>query len=138
MVFGVQVNFLAVLITAIVGFLIGWLWYGPFFGKAWMKAMNISKKDIDKSKKEGVGKPMTIGFLTSLVTAYILAIFVGLAGAATIGNGAFIGFLVWLGFFLTTSIGGMLWEGKKSELFYINTSYDLVRMIIMGGILAVW
>ncbi len=140
-----QVNFLAVFVTAIIGFLIGWLWYGPFFGKVWMKAMNISKKDVekskqkgDKSKKEGMGKSMIIAFIMMLVSAYVLAIFVGLTSASTIMNGAFVGFLAWLGFYLATSVNGILWEGKSKNLFYINASHDLVRLIIMGAILAVW
>ena len=138
MVLGVGVNYLAVLIVALVNFFIGFMWYGPIFGKVWVKAMKFTPSDVKKGKEKGMAGPMFIVLITSLVTTFILATFVGLAGANSFLNGAFVGILVWLGFFLTTSIGSMLWEGKNTHLFYLNTAYDLVRFIIMAGILAVW
>src|SRR3989344_2479981 len=138
MVLGVGVNFLAVLIVAVVNFVIGFLWYGPLFGKAWMKAMKFTPSDIKKGKEKGMAGPMFISFITSLITTFILAVVVGLAGVSSVVNGAFVGILVWLGFFLTTSIGSMLWEGKSSSLFYLNTTYDIVRFMIMAAILAAW
>lgn len=138
MTLGVSVNYLAILIVAVANFIIGFLWYGPIFGKAWIKAMKFTPNDIKKGKEKGMAMPMFIAFITSLVTAFILAIFVGLAGANSVMDGAFVGILVWFGFFLTASIGSMLWEGKSASLFYLNTSYDLVRFIIMAAILAAW
>lgn len=138
MVLGVEINWLSVLVVAVINFIIGFLWYGPLFGKQWMKAMKFTSADIKKGKEKGMAGPMVISFITSLITAFILAVFVGLAGASSIVDGAFVGILVWLGFFLTTAIGSMLWEGKSSSLFFLNTTYDIVRFIIMAAILAAW
>lgn len=138
MVLGTEVNYLSVLIVALVNFFIGFLWYGPIFGKTWIRAMKFTPSDVKKAKEKGMAMPMFISFITSIVTTFILAIFVGLAGANTLINGAFIGILIWFGFFLTASIGTMLWEGKSANLFYLNTAYDLVRFIVMAGILAAW
>ncbi|HLC78694.1 MAG TPA: DUF1761 domain-containing protein [Candidatus Nanoarchaeia archaeon] len=138
MVLGVEINYLAVIIVSVVNFFIGFLWYGPVFGKAWIKAMKFTPSDVKKTKEKGMAMPMFIAFITSLITTFVLSTFVGLAGADSIVDGAFIGILVWLGFFLTASIGSMLWESKSASLFYLNTTYDIVRFIIMAAILAAW
>ena len=38
-----HLNWLAVLLATLAGFATGGLWYGPLFGKAWMKA---HRKDV--------------------------------------------------------------------------------------------
>lgn len=138
MVLGLQLNEFAILITAIIGFLLGWLWYGPFLGKKWIKAMEFTKGQLNKAKKKGMGKTMLTGFIMALVSTYVLAIIVRLISAVSVLDGAFAGVLVWLGFYFTSSIGTILWENKSTNLLYINTSYDLVRLLISGAILAVW
>lgn len=138
MVLGFQLNILAIFITAIVGFLLGWVWYGPLFGKKWVKAMGFSKSDLNKAKKKGMGKTMLTTFIMVLVSTYVLAIIVKFISAVSVLDGAFAGVLVWFGFYFTKSIGTSLFENKSQNLLYINTSHDLVRLLISGAILAVW
>ncbi|MEK6917592.1 MAG: DUF1761 domain-containing protein [Nanoarchaeota archaeon] len=130
-------NILAVLVVTVISFILGWLWYGPFFGKQWTRAVGITRREMEDSKK-GMGSKMLTAFVLTLVTSYITAIFIKASGASTILSGAFVGVLVWLGFYLTTSVNGILWENKKVTFFYINTAHDLVRFIIVAAILAIW
>ena len=47
------VNYLAVLVAAIVSMVIGGLWYSPLlFGNVWMKLSGITQKDVEKAKKK--------------------------------------------------------------------------------------
>ena len=39
---GTEVHWLAILVAAVSGFLVGGLWYGPIFGKAWQAARGLS------------------------------------------------------------------------------------------------
>jgi hypothetical protein len=130
-----MVNYLAVLVAAIVSFVVGFLWYSPaLFGKVWMKLMGIKKEP----SKEGMGKSMAIGFVGTLVTAYVLAYLSGMLGYVTAGSGAMLGFLAWLGFVGTTTLGGVLWENKPWGLWLLNNGHSLVGLLIMGGILGAW
>jgi hypothetical protein len=52
--------------------------------------------------------------------------------------GLFAAFLCWLGFVAFTSINSVTYEHKPVKLYLINTGYQLVSMLIMGAILAVW
>ena len=131
------VNLVAVLVAAIASMVIGFLWYGPLFGKQWMAMMKIKKSDIAKMKKMA-GKNYAWTFIISLVTAYVLAVFIDLAGASTVAAGATIAFWAWLGFVATVTAGSVLWEGKPVKYFLINVLHWLVDLAVVGGILAVW
>jgi len=39
-------NILAILIAAASGFLVGGIWYGPLFGKAWQRAIGLSDDEL--------------------------------------------------------------------------------------------
>ena len=134
----VSINYLAVLIAAIASMIIGFLWYGPLFGKMWMKLMDIDKKKVDEAKKKGMGRIYTLAFLTALIMSYVLAHFVDYVEAKTITDGIILGFWVWIGFLATTQIGSVFWEGKPVKLYLINTLHYLVALAVMAAILAVW
>ena len=134
----VAVNYWIVLVAAVAGMVIGFLWFGPLFGKQYMALMNFDKKKMQEAKKKGMGKTYALAYLTSLVMAYVLAYFVSYAGAKTIADGAALGFLVWIGFFATTQLGMVLWEGKPVKLYVITTLHYLVTLAVMAAILAVW
>jgi hypothetical protein len=44
----------------------------------------------------------------------------------------------WLGFFLPVQMGRVAWEMKRWGLVVINSSFDLVRLLLFGLILAYW
>lgn len=134
----VSINYLAVLAAAVASMIVGFLWYGPLFGKMWIKLMNFDKKKMEEAKKKGMGKAYALTFLTSLIMSYVLAHFVDYLGAKTITDGIILGFWVWIGFLATTQIGSVLWEGKPVKLYLINAMHYLVTLAVMGAILAVW
>ena len=135
----VDVNYLAVLVSAIVSFIIGGLWYSPLlFGNAWMKSGGFSEKNIEKAKKKGMGKLYFITFIASLLMAFVLSHFVQYLTAQTFSEGMQAGFWIWLGFIVPVLLGGVLWEGKSLKFYLINIAYWLVNLIIIGGLLAVW
>ena len=135
----VPINYLAVLVAAIANMVVGALWYGPLFGKAWMQEMKITEKDMKKAKEKGMASLMIINFIGTLITAYVLAHFVGYLSLSTFMDGLQLAFWVWLGFFAAaTLLGGVLWEGKPWKLFGLNVAYYLVVLSVMASILAVW
>lgn len=133
-----MVNWLVILGTALAGYLVGWLWYGPLFEKQWMKLNGFSKKDMEKSKKEGMAKTYLAGFLATVIMAYVLSMFVKLALAVTFVDGALVGLWLWLGFIATTLFGKVLWENKPFKLYLLDSLHYLVVLAVMGGIFAVW
>ncbi|TMJ04010.1 MAG: DUF1761 domain-containing protein [Bacillati bacterium ANGP1] len=128
-------NWVAIVIAAIAQFIIGWVWYGPLFGKTWMSMMGMSQQSMSR---EGMGKTMTLTFIGSLVTAAVLSMLVGWMGAKTLGAGIAAGFWAWLGFVATVTLGGVLFAKMSWNLYILNNAYQLVSLAVMGAILAKW
>ena len=47
--FFTQVNWIAVLIGGVFNMVFGSLWYGPLFGKVWLKAIGKSADELESS-----------------------------------------------------------------------------------------
>jgi len=135
----VDINYIAVFVATLVSFVLGFLWYSPsWFGTTWMKLSGIDMKKAKAAQKKGMGKTMFIGFLSTLVMAYVLAWFIKMMSIGTAIGGMQTAFWIWLGFFAMPQLGIVLWERKPVQLYYINTGHYLVTLLIMGAILAVW
>lgn len=133
-----EVNFVAVLVAGVASFVIGGLWYsGMLFGPMWVKLLGWDEKRAAEAKKGG-SQSMAIGFLATLVTAYVLAYFVNMFGATDAQGGVRAAFWLWLGFVATTQLGGFLWEKKPFKLFVLNTAYSFLSLAVMGIILSLW
>ena len=133
-----EINYLAVLVSAVAGFVIGALWYSVLFGKVWMRLSGMDKKKIEKERKKGMAKSYAAGFAVLVVMAFVLAHFVDMAEAATVLEGAQAGFWAWLGFVATIMLNKVLWEGKPFKLYLLDAAHYLVVLLAMGSILAVW
>ena len=140
-----QVNYLAVLVCAIVSMVIGALWYGPFFGKVWTAGMGWdpkNKEEMEKMKKSAAGSYAQM-FVLALITAYVLAnvewaFHAAMPSFQGILLGLQTGFYTWLGYFLPVKYGDKLWGGKKFKYVSVDLGYYLVNLLIVGSILAIW
>lgn len=133
------INFIAILVSALVAFGISSFWYSPFlFGNEWMNLNKISPKDMENIKKVGVIRSYIVQFILTIITFAVLGFLVSMSGAQSGTDGAFIGFLVWLGFVLPTSVSGLLWKKESFTLILIDTINYLVILTIGGAILGAW
>lgn len=138
MVSFLPVSAVEVIVASVVGFVLGWLWYSPMlFGKQWMKASGISEKQIAASKKKGMAGTIVVGFISTLVMGFVLAQFLAYSAASSLMDGVIVGVLTSVGFVLTTIGGGVLWEGRSMQWFYINAGHSIVTLAVMGAIIAV-
>ena len=133
------INYLAVLVAAVASVVLGFLWYGPLFGKTWAQLMGFDKKKMAEAKKKGMPKQTWIlMILGTLVTSYVLAHFVDYLDATNLAGALQAGFWLWLGFIVPVQLGMVLWEGKPWKLYILNVAYYLVNLSIMATILALW
>lgn len=133
------INYLAVLVAAVAGMILGALWFSPLlFGNLWVKLNGMTAAQLEESKKKGMAKSYLLAFVGELVTAYVLAHIVDYAGVVTVTQGLQAGFWIWLGFVATTTLGAVLWEGKSPKLYALINGHALLNLLLMGVILAVW
>lgn len=143
----VPINYLAVFVAAVAAMILGYLWYGPLFGKEWAKLMGWTPDTLDKMKSDPEGKNkmmMAYGgqFIGLLLMAYVLAHSLVFAAAYMHVSGVMGGlqaaFWSWLGFVAPATIGMVLWEGKPWKLWMIIAGYYLVNLLLMGIIIGAW
>lgn len=136
--FLVPINYLAILLCGIAAMILGYLWYGPIFGKEWSKLVGMTKEKMEKAK---ANMPMTYGimFASSLVMAYVLAHFVWYAapGSLTLFIAIKTALWAWIGFVATVSLSRFLFavDKKPYTLLAIDAGYYLAVLIVMGAIL---
>lgn len=129
-----QPNIVAVFMSAIVGMIVGSIWYAPpVLGKKWAKLQGL-----DFGNMSGQGKAMVFMFLAVLLRAYILAHFVLLVGITTISGALQLGFWAWLGFVATVLMNDVIFAKRSFQLYLINAGYLLVEMLVMSTLLSLW
>jgi hypothetical protein len=160
-----ELNYYIFFLAALIPLIIGFVWYGPIFGTAWMKEMSFTKESL-------AGKNMTLTFILSYVFSFLIAFFLipatihqmgvysTLAGEPgftentggaftyfqefmanygdrfrTFKHGAFHGVLT--GAFLVLPIIAInaMFERKGVKYIAINAGYWIVCLALMGGLI---
>ena len=124
-----NVNIISIIVATIVSMFIGMVWYGPLFGKVWMKLVGMSKKEIEKAKKSGMAG------ISTLLFVYVFSILLKNLAITDLLSGLLWAILLWLGFVCTTLLQPILWENKSPKLFFLNSFHKLVEIIFITLIL---
>jgi hypothetical protein len=130
-----RINHLAVFVSAIAFFVLGWIWYDALFGRLWMA---LSSHLAPTSP--GNMLPQFIGsFILGWVLAYVVAIALADTSNPNPGrHGIEFGVFMSLGIFGTMLGLEYIYEGRSFTLWAINTGYVVVGMAIMGAIIGAW
>lgn len=125
-------NLLAILIAAASGFMVGGLWYGPLFGKAWQRAIGLSDEDVQSGNMLKIyGLTFAFSVLGAVFLGHLLAFFdTDFQHTMMISVGVALGFIV-------PAIGTNYLFGRKSgALFAIDAGYWLAFYAAMGLVFA--
>lgn len=126
-----SVNYLAVLAAAVGSMVVGYLWFGPLFGKQWMKLTGM-KEMGDKSQ---MAQTYILAYVGAALSAYVLAIFLSLTNMTTLTGALMLALWVWLGFQATIMLAGVLWYRQSWNLYFLLVSQQLVSMLVAAAIL---
>jgi hypothetical protein len=131
----VPINYLAVIVAAIVNYAIGAVWYGVMFGGPWKKLTGVPEM-------KPTAQSIVLGFVGAFFMSYILDHAIIFAStymkAGGIGAGLMCGFWNWLGFIAPVTLGVVIYEKKSWKLWLLNNAYWLVSLLLMGVILSLW
>lgn len=123
--------FLGLLVAGGVIFqMVGMLWYGPLFGKLWMKATGITKEQTKMTQSQSL-KVYGGSFVSATILSLLLYLSVAnanlSAGAVAIGVG--VGCFVLPGF---ASLPSYLFEGRSIVAWFIHSLYVSVSCVIVA------
>jgi hypothetical protein len=130
-----RTNYLAVVVAAIAYWVLGGVWYGALFSKPWM---DLEHMTAEQANSMNPVLPYIITFILNLLIAYALAQLCIWRNANTVGRGASVGVLVWIGFVGPITYTTYMYEMRPKELFAINEFYPLAGLVLMGAILGAW
>lgn len=133
----IAVNYVAVLVATIAGMAIGAMWYGPVFGKYWMRLTGLTPESM-KAMPLTPWQAMAMGFIAMFITNWVLAQVIGLLGVMDVTAALELVALIWLGFYFTSTSGVFLWEGKSYRLWLFNAAQYLVALSVAAAIIASW
>ena len=137
------INPWAVLVAAIVAYLVGWAWYSPIlWQKPWMNARGDDGSHWNEGGKKDMPKIMLYGFVNTLLMSFVIAVFLTLAGATTLVGSLQTALLLCFGFVVTVKFNDLLYTsrpphwGKNAQLlFLIDVGYQIVLFIICAAII---
>ena len=125
-----DVSWIAVFGGAMMGFVVGGIWYGPIMGKRWMVAVGLTEEEV-KSAPMGLiyGGAFAFSLLASWTLAHTFASYaIELSFAAKVMTA----FGVALGFVVPALGTAYLFSQKGKALFFIDASYWLLFYLAMG------
>lgn len=127
-------NWYAVFVAALVYMGIGMAWYGPLFGKYWMRLLGATPESMRNMPLQAVVGGSVAAVCMAAVLSYASLYF----AAVTVVHALLLAFWMWFGFVATTQAGSYVWEGKPFMLFVLNASFYFVALSIMSVILVLW
>ena len=134
-----NLNYLHVLVVTVAGFLLGWLWYGLLFGKAWMAEMKITEEmKKEQCAKKGMAGFMIKGFVFTLLGTFGLAALIAAHGAPNWKHGAAFGAFIGVFGPVVRMLNGSVWEERSLKLQAINAGHEVVLYALQGAILGAW
>jgi hypothetical protein len=138
-----QANGLAILVSAIVSFALGSLWYGPLFGRVWQRAMGFATKPARAEIARGSAINLIATFFIALGLTHNVLIWrpsTWQAGPdeAPWTYAVFAGLQVWLFFIIPMLLNGVAFERKPWRVFFLNAAFHLLSVMTMAMILSYW
>jgi hypothetical protein len=130
-------NYLAIVIAAIVAWVAGAVWYMSL-SKVWTAAQGITPEQMEANKnKPEAYLPFAYVLVAELIMAWVLAGLMGHLGAGqvTLVNGVISGAFCWLGFVITTLVPNVTFAMRDKRLIWIDGGHWLIVLVLMGAII---
>jgi len=131
-----RINWAAVLVAAIVHFLLGAVWF-MVFSKAWTAGLRMAPEELQAYMAHPNFWPYVVAFLCNLVLAYVIARVVAMGESHSLFRGVRVGILIGLAT-AVAMVTEMAFEMIGRTFMAISAGYPLVGCILMGIIIGAW
>jgi hypothetical protein len=128
------INWLAAMVAAVAGFLLGAAWYSPkAFGNAWLAALGKRPEELGNP-----ALPMTVAAVTAPLTSVCLAFVLRGLGVATLAGGLVLGVVLGGGVVFASMLSDFMFQGKPMSLLWIQGGYRFAYVLLICAILGAW
>lgn len=133
-----HVNLIAIAVASVAGMIVGALWYGPLFGRAWRAAARLDPRHQPSRPALAYGGAL----VSTIVTVTLLA---GLSSLVSTGLDLAVlpaalatAAALWIGVAFARPLINVLFEGSSARLFTINTGHDLAVLLVAAVIIGLF
>jgi hypothetical protein len=127
------INYYAVIVSTIVYYFIGFIWYTLLFGGIWERETGVSMKSQGKPQLWA----MFGQFISTLLFTIGIAIILRLYGTYGITEGIYISTLITVFFVIPINSGNLFFTGRK-KLFLLDVCERATGSLVIGIILGLW
>lgn len=131
-----KINHLAVWAGVVLLTVLGFLWYGPLFGDAWMGHVGLDRATVEAN-------PPTAGLwitntIATIIPLYTLAWLYSRLKVRSAIEGGLIGLLIGFSFVFLSNMTGDMFAQRPYGLSWITGGYSMVALALAGSILGGW
>jgi hypothetical protein len=128
------VSYWAVVVAAIVGYLVGAGWYMAL-SKPWIAAQGFTAEKLHAARSP---TPFIVAFAANVIMAFMLAGVLGHLGQLSLRNGVISALFLWFGFVLTTMAANYGFSRRPLRLLAIDAGHWLLVLVAQGAIIGGW
>jgi hypothetical protein len=150
-----DIHWLAVIAAVIASMAVGFVWYGPLFGKRWAAAIGNGKAagapvppeageaaiaQEAPTAKPKAGSPQTarISMLViTLVQCFLISSLIDYYKGA-IGSVILWAVVIWLAIVIPLLATELFFDKRKIEILLISAGHQLVSLVVVAFILGIW
>ena len=129
-----DVNWLAVIVSAVANMIIGAVWYSVW-AEPWLKGIGKTREWAEENQRP---TDYVIAAFNSVMMAFFLANVMSWAGVSGLLSGLLVGLFMWLGFTGFSFAANHAFEDRSTLVWFINSGIYLVGLLMIGAILGLW
>lgn len=130
-----DLNFLAIIVSSVIYFAFGSVWFGPLFGKSWLRLVGLSLTEEDKKNALFI---FTKTFILDFVITFSTALIILLTQSDNIIDALKVSIIIGLGFIIAPFLGNYMYAKRSMRLFLIESCYHVICIIVVSIILTLW
>ena len=131
------INFWAVGLAAVVGWLVGLGWYSTL-KRPWMIALGKTRTELLPPHGKPSPAPFLVAFAAQVVMAWVLAGIIGHVGHVTVPNGVISSLLAWFGFVVMTRAADNCLARQRVMLTAIESGQWLFALLAQGIVIGLF
>jgi len=133
-----HINWLMVLLGAVLYMVVGGIWYGPIAGKAWMAEMGLTEEEV-KSAGNPTGA-MIKSFFAAILMSAGLAFILSMPSFRDSGwqGGMMTGFIVSILIVGGATFPNYAFENRSLRHFLIHMGSVTIAMMAIGAMMGYW
>ncbi|MCP4459807.1 MAG: DUF1761 domain-containing protein [Cytophagales bacterium] len=129
------ISWLGVVVATISTFVLGAIWYGPIFGKAWMNEMGFTEEQLKEGNMLKIyGTTFVLEFIMATLLAYTLS---GHGEPLEMSVAIYHAIIIGLGFIGLSKGVNYLFNRHSFKVWFIDSFYFVISFTIMAIILTV-